>query len=313
MRLLVYTDGTANSLKALQFAVDLKQRLEADLAIITVRPGTSAMETPPPLGIEVPLSAADDLPSGLQILVNAAREMIATGLLDRDQPLTFKEMPYGNLFVCKTIDGGRVPFYESFGHFLEALNDEIDRHRYDLLIIAPPRRSRLRQMVVGDTSRMLALGLHTSVMLVRGGDANSRIVICSDGSTASKRQFPLLKKLLPAIRQELELLWVKTEGAADEDRDSAEKCLSQANDWLTACGKRASVRILEGANPEALIVEAAGADALLMMGASLRHDVYRRTRGSLPIRVLGETESSVILVKAPPEADPEVFKPPFAC
>jgi hypothetical protein len=41
-----------------------------------------------------------------------------------------------------------------------------------------------------------------------------------------------------------------------------------------------------------------------MMGASLRHDVYRQTRGSLPMRLLSCASASILLVKAPPEADP---------
>lgn len=313
MKLLAYTDGTSHSLKALRFATDLTRRLGADLTVITVRPGTSAIETPPPLGKEIALSDAENLPPGLQVLVNAARNLAEFGLFDVRQALTFREASHGNLFICKTPDGKRVPFYECFGHFIESLNHEIDRHQHSLLIIAPPRRSRLRRIMVGDTARKLALELHTSVLLVRGGDFDSPLVICADGSTASKRQFPLLKMMLPAIRQRIEFLWVKTGNVSEQERQEAEQCLDQAKQWLEACGKRVSIAVIEGHDPEQLILERAGARATLMMGASLRHDVYRRTRGSLPIKVLGQTDSTVLLVKSPPEADPEVFKPPFAC
>jgi hypothetical protein len=49
------------------------------------------------------------------------------------------------------------------------------------------------------------------------------------------------------------------------------------------------------------------------MGASLRHDVYKRMMGSFPIQILSRTESSMILVKLPPDADTDFFKDPFAC
>jgi nucleotide-binding universal stress UspA family protein len=39
---------------------------------------------------------------------------------------------------------------------------------------------------------------------------------------------------------------------------------------------------------------------VIVMGASLRHDVYRRLMGSLPLRVLARTSSSVLLAKQPP-------------
>jgi nucleotide-binding universal stress UspA family protein len=45
---------------------------------------------------------------------------------------------------------------------------------------------------------------------------------------------------------------------------------------------------------------------VIVMGASLRHDVMRRMLGSLPMQVLDLTESSLLLAKLPPEtADAE--------
>ncbi len=309
MNILVYTDGSSRSTKALRFAADLKQRLTAELTVITVRHGTSAIEEPPPLGVKLSLENRPDLPPGLQVLMNAARILSSLGLFSDRQEVTLKEAIHSTYFVCKAPDEERIPFFECFGPFIETLNQEIDRHGYDLLVIAPPRRSRLRRFFRGDTSRKLALGLHTSVLLVREGSADSRFVICVDGSTASKRKFPLLKKLLPAIRQDIEFLWVKTKVAGTEDEVKTEAYLEDVRRWLKAAGKRVSLSRPEGGPPAQLIVESAGSDAIVMMGASLRHDVYRQTRGSLPIRVLNRTDATVLLVKSPPEADQEVFAP----
>jgi nucleotide-binding universal stress UspA family protein len=313
MKILVYTDGSSRSTKALRFAADLKRPLNAELAVITVRHGTSAIEQPPPLGIKLSLAPSPDLPPGLQVLMNAARSLSSHGLFSDRQDITLKEATHSTYFVCRTDDQEKIPFFECFGPFIEAINQEIDRYDYDLLVIAPPRRNRLRRLFRGDTSRKLALELSTSVLLVRGGSTDSRFVVCADGSTASKRQFPLLKMLLPAIRQDIELLWVESGKTDAESLRDAEKCLGEAKQWLENCGKRARLNKLVGQSPAHSIVEAAGSDAIIMMGASLRHDVYRQTRGSLPIRVLNQSESTILLVKSPPEADPEVFKPPFSC
>jgi hypothetical protein len=51
----------------------------------------------------------------------------------------------------------------------------------------------------------------------------------------------------------------------------------------------------------------------VVVGASLRHDVYRQTRGSLPIRLLSRARASVLLVKTPPAADPAADSGPLAC
>jgi nucleotide-binding universal stress UspA family protein len=62
-----------------------------------------------------------------------------------------------------------------------------------------------------------------------------------------------------------------------------------------------------------LIIETAGSDSIVVMGASLRHDVYRRMMGSISMEVLARSDSSVLVVKLPPEADSEYFKEPFTC
>jgi len=51
----------------------------------------------------------------------------------------------------------------------------------------------------------------------------------------------------------------------------------------------------------------------VVMGASLRHDVHHRVRGSLPLQVLAKTESSVLLAKLPPEVDTDFFEELDTC
>jgi nucleotide-binding universal stress UspA family protein len=93
----------------------------------------------------------------------------------------------------------------------------------------------------------------------------------------------------------------------------AEHCLTQAEQWLQTCGKESRITQIENAHPADAISTAAGADALVVIGASLRHDVYRRTLGTLPMRLLARTQASVLLAKAPPEADPGTYQGRFAC
>ena len=51
----------------------------------------------------------------------------------------------------------------------------------------------------------------------------------------------------------------------------------------------------EGDSPQDLIVHEPRADSVIVMGASLKHDVHRRVRGSLPPQVLSKTEFSLLL------------------
>jgi nucleotide-binding universal stress UspA family protein len=206
-----------------------------------------------------------------------------------------------------------VPFYERYGHLAEVLNYEVDEHRHDLVVIAVPPRGGLGRFVAGDRARSLALDLHTSVFLVRGGDLDSRFLVCADGSPSARRLFPLLKQILPALRGPVDLIWVREPDATEEETKAGSECVQRARDWLDRCGKSGDLLLPEGDRPQELILEAAGNDSVVVMGASLRHDVHHRMRGSLPLQVLTKTESSMLLAKLPPEVDTDFFEELDTC
>ena len=307
LKLLVYTDGSAVSAKALHFAARLTQKLEAELTVITTRSGTHAIEPLPPVGQDIDLTDRKSLPSGLRELTAALDVLTAEGLFERQSSLLVRELPNGYIFFCNTPSDQRIPFYVCFGHLIEILNHEIEKHHYDLLIIAPSQRGRLRKMMLGDISRKLVLDLHTSVLIVRGGRPNSRFLVCADGSAASRRQFPLLKRFLPVIDPPVELVCVLAPDSDETEVKEADHCIQQATRWLIACGNQYTVHRLIGDRPAEVIAATAGDDAVIFLGASLRHDVYRRLLGSLPMQIQARTKSSVLVVKALPEGDRDYF------
>ena len=165
-------------------------------------------------------------------------------------------------------------------------------------------------MVLGDTTRKLILNLHASVLIVRGGGAESRFVVCADGSAASRRQSAMLKHFLPAIGPPVELVWVRTPDSDQGAVDMAAHCLEKARKWMEDGGKAYKIHQLEGEQPAQVITDLAGDDAVIFIGASLRHDVYRRLMGSLPIQILSQSGASVLVVKGLPEEDPDLKAAP---
>jgi len=312
MKLLAYTDGKPESIRALNFAAALKTRLGARLVVVTVRSGTHATEGPPPLGVEISPAESQVLSQGLRILMKAVGALAEWGLLVFPPRIVIHDMPHGHMFPCETKSGERVLFYECFGHFIEALNREIDSEEHNLLIVGPPRRTGLKRLLSWDVPRRLALDLHTSLLVVRGGGPDSRYVLCADGSPSSRRQFPLLKQLLPAIRRPVDILWVKNPAADANQIREAEECLENASGWLEGNEKFGALHRREGDATADLIIDTAGNDSVVVLGASLRHDVYRRMVGSVSMEVLSRSDSSVLLAKLPPEDGSECFKDPFA-
>jgi len=304
-------DNTANE-RVLGIGTALSVNLNAEITFLTVRSGTPATEEPPPVGVDLARGRWDELQPGIQVLTKAMNELIETGFL-LSQSITIRAVRNGYLFLAETPTGNRVPFYERYGHLIEVLNYEMDEHHHDMVVIAAPRRSGLGRFLPGDRARRLVLDLHGSVFLMRGGDLNNRFLVCADGSPSARRLFPLLKKLLPAVQEPLDLIWVRQPGLTEEEISQGKEYLDRARAWLDRCGKKGDLILKEGDRFQDVIVEEGGVDSVVVMGASLKHDVHHRVRGSLPLQVLSKTESSLLLAKLPPELGIDFFRDLDTC
>ncbi len=307
MKILTYKHEKTDVEKVLSIGVDLSKSVDADICFLTARSGTPATEEPPPVGVEIPWEQRSELQPGIQILTQAMELLVKSGFLVPQDNINIRAVRNGYLFLGATPSGRRVPFYERYGHLLEVLNYEVDEHQQDLVVVGAPRRQGLGRFVSGDRANHLARDLHASVFLVRNGDLNSRFLVCADGSPSARRLFPLLKQLLPAVRGPVDLIWVQEPDISHEEREAGNECVQRARAWLDSCGKEGDVLLREGERPEELIREEAGDESVIVMGASLRHDVHHRVRGSVPLQVLAKTESSVLLAKLPPEVDTDFF------
>jgi nucleotide-binding universal stress UspA family protein len=308
MKILAYMNDQPGISTVLNIGTTLSERLDGEITFLTVRAGTPATEEPPPIGVKVYLRQGSELQPGIQILTEAMGQLQETGFLAPQESIHIRAVRNGYLFLGSTASGRRVPFYERYGHLVDTLNYEVDEQQQDLVIAAAPRRSRLGRFMAGDKARQLALDLHSSILLVRGGNMDSRFLVCADGSPSARRLFPLLKKLLPAIGGPVDLIYVCNPGATEEEKRAGSECAHKARVWLGSCGKEGDLLLPEGDRPEDSILEAAGVDSVVVMGASLRHDVHHRVRGSLPLKVLAKTGSSLLLAKLPPEVDTDSFQ-----
>lgn len=313
MKILVVIDGKPGSGSALRAASLLAERLRAELGVITVRSGTHATENPTPVGVDIPTRDREHLPEGLQLLLGAADQLAQTGLLAPLAAIKLRDLPHGHVFFAERPGGGRMLFSERFGDLIDELNHEVAENQYDLVIIAAPRRGPFGRFAPMNIPRRLALDLNCSFWVASGGTPDSRYVVCADGSPSSRRIFPFLKQLLPAIRGPVDLICVQKPEPDPKEVEQAEHCLTLASGWLARCGK--AVRVLQprGAKRYRVILEESGTDAIIVMGESHMHDVRRRTVGTLPMKVLPRTDASFLMVKQPTDPEPEMFEETFGC
>jgi nucleotide-binding universal stress UspA family protein len=313
LKILAVIDGKPASAAALKAAAQLSERLGAELGVITVRSGTHATETPTPVGVDISGGDRQNLPEGIQLLLRAADILVEAGLLAPVTQFKLHDLPQGHVFFAPKTNGERVLFSERFGSLVDELNEEIAENQFELVIIAAPRRGSLGRFAPMNLPRKLALDLHCSFLVVRGGMPDSRYVVCADGSASSRRIFPFFKRLLPAVRSPIDLICVQKPDPDPKEVEQAEHCLNLANAWLTRCGKEVKVLQPRGVKRFKVILQAAGNDAIIVMGESQMHDVRRRTLGTLPMKVLPRTDASFLMVKQPTEPDPEMFDESFTC
>ena len=313
MKILTYKHENPAFEKVLRIGAELSQSLDDEISSLTARSGTPATEEPPPVGVDLPVEDWSELQPGIQLLIQALVYLEKIGFLSRQNSINIRAVRNGYLFLGTTPAGRRVPFYERYGHLIEVLNYEVDEHQQDLVVVGAPRRQGLGRFVSGDRVNHLARDLHASVFLVRNGDLNSRFLVCADGTPSARRLFPLLKELLPAVRGPVDIIWVREPDTTEEETEAGNECVQRARAWLDSCGKEGDLLLPEGERPEELIREEAGDESVIVMGASLRHDVHHRMRGSLPLQILAKTESSVLLAKLPPEVDADFFEELDTC
>jgi len=160
--------------------------------------------------------------------------------------------------------------------------------------------------------RKLALDLHCSFLVVRA-ECRTAAMWCAPTDHRLRVAFsPFSRDCCGRPRPHRPHLRSETGPRPAGGRTGAH-CLTLANAWLTRCGKDVTVRQPRGSKRFKVILEAAGNDAIIVMGESHMHDVRRRTLGTLPMKVLPRTDASFLMVKQPTEPDPEMFDESFAC
>jgi nucleotide-binding universal stress UspA family protein len=313
LKILAVFDGKPASVAALKTAAVLADRLGAGFGVVTVRSSTHATESLPPVGLDIPVEDRGRLPDGIRILLQAADLLAEAGLVRPLSAIRLRDLPHGHVLAAERTSGEPVFFAERFGSLIEELNREVEEHGCDLVVIAAPRRGALGRFAPMNVPRKLALDLNCSFLVVRGGSPDSRLLVCADGSPSSRRIFPFLKGLLPAVRGTIELICAHRGQPDPKDVAQAEHCLGMARAWLERCGKEVAVSQPRGNTRYRMILEAAGEDAIIVMGESHMHDVRRRTLGTLPMKVMPRTDASFLLVKNPTAPDPEMFDEAYAC
>jgi nucleotide-binding universal stress UspA family protein len=238
------------------------------------------------------------------MLVGALEELEAVGVVAKTAAIRIREEAGDvRVFRLPLVNGRGATFMVSFGSPLPVIQAAVERSDHDLLVIADPGKKGLHRVVTTNLAHRAALDTMVSVLAVKGEHLSSRVLLCADGSKSARRAYPLLRQLLPALGSTVDVLGVHERSADDEVKETCVICAERAKSWLAKAGKECTVHIKEGDSAADVIVGEAGGDALIVMGASLRSDLQRRLKGSVPMHVMERSPASVLLAKTLPEEE----------
>jgi nucleotide-binding universal stress UspA family protein len=304
MKILAYLEDTPLCTVALRTAGRLALRLEVPLTVMTTRVSTVATEPEPPLGRDVARDEWLALPPGLVRLTRALAELEGLGVVPVTDAIRIREEAGDvRVFRLRTTRDTEVTFQVRFASPLAAIQEAVAREGFDLLVIGDPGKKGLHRVVTTNLAHRAALDTMVSVLAVKNDHLDARVVLCADGSKSARRAYPLLRQLLPALGGRVDVLGVHEYRAEDLVKETCVVCAERARSWLTDSGKESQVHIKEGEQADEVIVQEVGDDALVVLGASLRSDLARRLKGSVPMRVMERSRASVLLVKTLPEEE----------
>lgn len=312
MRVLICADDVGIPLVALHFGVGLTGPGDAPLRILSTRSGPDAAEAPPPLEESILPQDWYALPKGLRVLAQAMTYLVQMGYLQEQNDILIRETHQGFVFSAQTSDGVAVSFFEQYGRIDRVVNQHLGPDPNHLVVVAPPRRKGLEHVFVDDTARRMVVELNASVLVARGGSLQSRFLVCADGSPSAQQLRPVLAELLAVVDACVDLLWVEPPEAKPEEVRAALEFVAGTRQWLAEHGKDGQDILIKSRRPVERILEIAGGDSIIVMGANIHGRDAISKRINLPLRVLSKTESSVLLAKTPLALDPEFAFPESA-
>jgi nucleotide-binding universal stress UspA family protein len=305
MKITIYHDDSELSLAALRTGASLAARVGQPFTIVTARPGTAPIEQQPEYGEEVERASWEALPPGLNLLSQALQEIEALGLIEPVDKITPQEEPSGErFFYVQTIAGLSVRFTLRFGDPFDAIQSEIytqNENNYSLLVIADPGKKGIHRMFTSNLAHRACLDLMTSVLAVKGEHLDDSVFLCADGSSSARRAYPVLNWMLPALPGPFKVIGITLVQADEVLKETCEECAKRARAWLASEDKETEVLIREGEEPAQIIMDEAGDEAIIVVGASMRSDLSKRLLGGVSMSILENSKATVLLAKALPD------------
>ena len=306
LSILAYTDGTKQSIDAVRSGLRLAVATGGALDIIhatDIPVETEISEDSPHIGEPVPRESWPELPQGLHHLaLDVLDWIVEENLCPEPEELEIRH--YGTGLRRIRLEESKIPIrlWLAYTSPNEALTTLVKENESDLVIIRGEETSLLKRLLGHNLAEAVAINLPTNILVIRGAVyPNTPFVIASDGSESSQRTFGILRKLLPAIENPIDMI-------VKENADT-----QNLQTWLASHNLKGNVMTHESAENEHAttplnqIIEKIPENCVLVLGASMRNFILRTFTSSLPLALVRSAPFSVLISKElPDKADEEI-------
>ena len=173
------------------------------------------------------------------------------------------------------------------GDIIEELRNEVNSYDYDLTIIGGSGRKGM--------AHDLVQYIDSSIFLVNDFSMNKdyNILLAVNNSISTPKAIKYGVRVSQALSKKVNLLYVSEE---KDEKGNDTKAVHRAEKMLRRCGVNFTTHIKEG-DPVDTIVESAGHDHIIIMGASTQSPLKKFFIGSKPLSVIGRSHCPTLVVK----------------
>ena len=173
------------------------------------------------------------------------------------------------------------------GDIIKELRDEVDAYEYDLTIIGGSgKRSMSHDMIQY---------INSSIFIVNNfnKDIDYRILLAVDDSPGTSKAVKYGVRVAQAFNIKVEIITISKDENLSEGYKRAS---SNAAKMMRRCGLEAEVNFEIG-QPVETIIERAGNDHIIIMGASTQSPLTKFFIGSKPLEVMQNSDCPILIVK----------------
>ena len=304
-RILVCIDGSEESYRGLRYAARLGGGVDADIALLYVRPVDQGMRTG---GLQARVVRENMLNWGLELPgikhLEKGRDMLMrlTSMEGEwDEESVHRDVegdPLGDNATVYTNHQGKklILKLKVASDIASGILEQWEQFKYDLIVLGASANWAPMALSLWDpaVAEKIALYAPCSVLVARELEEGHGHLICTDGSERAKRAIEIDANIAARCNCSISLISVALD---EESASDAQENVAEARDIVQSMGFEVKNSYAPVGNPIDEIIEQGMNYSLIVMADTGKSALQRFFMGSVAVKVLEKAKNSVLIVR----------------